>query len=158
MDIHELAAAMHETLQRADIPAVDSSALKQMSKAVTQILAHSKSKATGLEVLAAFGFDPTSLTPQQFAALDSRQTILLSLLQRGVLNDYMLDEASSERVFAAAATFPCDGGDFAEAVYQLERSKSPTEVAEKMKQEMRQHGDDPDKPGVDEQVHVMAER
>ena len=105
--------------------------------------------SVGLGAYAAYGFDASSLSATQFLAIWMRQNLLNTLIRRGVLQEFMKDEQSRTRVIEAAATFPCDKEDLAEAMVQMHLSQSPAEVAEAAKAEMKSQGYDVDRPRID---------
>jgi hypothetical protein len=138
--------------QGAPIPSIDAAAIKQLTEAVSRMASDGQlnpNAAMGLGAYAAYGFDASSLTPEQFMAVSRRQTLLAALVQRGVLSEYMQDEKSRERVYLAAATIPCNRDDVAEAFILLQLCQIPSEQAEPMKQGMKQQGYDPDEPRID---------
>jgi hypothetical protein len=74
---------------------------------------------------------------------------LSALIQRGVLQEYMKDDESREKVYGAAATFPCNKEDLAEALILLQLSLSTPDVVAKAKEEFKQRGYDLDKPTIE---------
>ncbi len=83
--------------------------------------------------------------PDQRAAMMFRYVLLNALVERGILDDYMKDELLRQKVFRAAALFPCDKNDFDEAVAQRLVRDSSTDVLQKTGE---QAGYDPEHPQV----------
>jgi hypothetical protein len=152
MQHEELAVAMNEFTQSGAIPQVDASALRAMLDAVARmpvdVMANSN-VSVGLGAYAGYGFDSSSLSAAEFLAISMRQNILNALIGRGVLREFMKDEQSRTKVIEAASTFPCNKDDLAEAMVQLHLSRSPAEVVEAAKLEMKSQGYDVDRPRID---------
>ena len=91
--------------------------------------------------------DPGRLpkNPDEHVGMMIRYALLNALVEGGILDDYMKDESLRQKVFTAAAQFPCDKNDLGEAVAQ--RDSSPA-VAQKTGEEFRQTGYDPEHPKV----------
>jgi hypothetical protein len=152
MHADEMALLMSEFNQGAAIPQVEASAIKQMWEAVGRMAADGRlgpKTGIGLGAYAGYGFDTSSMSPEQFLAIALRQNLLNALIQRGVLREYMQDEESREKVFVAVATIPCNKEDLAEALVQMQLSQSPVEVAAAAKEEMKKSGYDADSPRID---------
>lgn len=88
--------------------------------------------------------------PELQFALMLRCGLLDALVERGTLDDYMADESKRKRVFAAAATFPCNGNDLSDALAQRILRNSPVETAEKADEDFKKAGYDLDRPKVGE--------
>ena len=102
--------------------------------------------------MAVAGNDPnlSSLRSDDRIAFVVRYALLDSLIKAGILDRYMEDAKLRQKVFAAAATLPCDLNDFGEAMMLKRLRESPPGVVEKMTEEMRQAGYDPDHPKLGE--------
>jgi hypothetical protein len=94
--------------------------------------------------------DLSSLSPDQRIAFTVRYAQLDALIRAGVLDRYIEDATLRQKVFAAAATLPCDISDFGEVMALKRLRESPPDVVEKMTEEMRQSGYDPDHPKLGE--------
>jgi hypothetical protein len=129
------------------IPEVDPSRIEYMWETMSRF-PRSKDKTVGLGAVA--GSDPNAwkIDPEEQIAVVFRCKILEALIDRGVLNDFMKDEAGRNKVFAAAATLKCNRDDFGEAPAQESIREAPPEVREKMKKELRLAGCDPDHPAI----------
>jgi hypothetical protein len=75
-----------------------------------------------------------------------RYALLDALIERGVLDEYMKDEPL--RVFAAAASLPCNKEDLTEALAQRLLHEASPEVAEKAIAKMKEAGYDLNHPNV----------
>jgi hypothetical protein len=89
--------------------------------------------------------DPAALSkdPEQQVAMMARYTLLDGLIERGILNEYMDDELQRKKLFAAAATLPCNKDDMGEAIAHRFLRDSPPDVVQKAYEEFRQAGYDP---------------
>lgn len=105
--------------------------------------------ATGLAVAAAYGFEAASSSPELRVPIELRCQLLAALVERGVLKDYLHGVELDERAISAAATMPCDKIDLGEAMIPQMLATYSAETVEKVKEEMRAGGCDPDKPNVD---------
>jgi len=139
--------AVNRVNAEGPLETVDPSWIERSWKAVKSLdgIEH---RSVGLHAVA----DPNApaLSPGQRLAVGFRYALLDSLLKRGVLDSYMEDETLRKKVFAAAATLPCDKNDLGEATFLKRIRESPPEVAEKMIGEMRNAGYDPGRPKLDE--------
>lgn len=91
-----------------------------------------------------------SLSPDERIAFSFRYALLDALIMTGILDRYMDDAKLREKVFAAAATLPCDKNDLGEAMMLKRLRESPPDIVQKMIEEMRQAGYDPDHPRLGE--------
>jgi len=91
-----------------------------------------------------------SENPDDHVAWMTRFALFNALLERGTLNDYMKDEPGRKRVFAAAATIPCDKNDLAEALAERVLRDASPEVVERAKEEAKNAGQDIDRPKIGE--------
>jgi hypothetical protein len=94
--------------------------------------------------------DLSSVSSGQRFAFAVRYAQLDALIRAGVLDRYMEDATLRQKVFAAAASLPCDINDFGEAMMLKRLRESSPDVVEKMKEEMRQAGYDPNHPKLGE--------
>lgn len=143
MQMDELNVVTEQINAGAEVASVDPGLIEQMWKAMSSIpreLRHGTS--TGLYAVASG--DPGSLpqNPEQRVAMAVRYALMDALIERGILDEYMKDEAQRKKVFATAAQFPCDKNDLGEAVAQ--------KLDQKTNEELRQAGYDPDHPKVGE--------
>jgi hypothetical protein len=92
----------------------------------------------------------SSLSPDQRIAFTVRYGLLDGLITAGILDHYMENAKLRQKVFEAGATLPCDKNDLGEAMMLKRLRESSPDVVEKMKQEMRQAGYDPDQPKLGE--------
>jgi hypothetical protein len=141
---------VHAASERFDageqIVQVDRSQIGHVWEAMSRIPIEARQKTAAIGVDVFGNSDLAPRTPEQQIALMARYALLDALIERGALNAYMSDESLRERVFAAAATIPCDKNDLGEVMVQRLLRESPPEVAQKVEQEMRQAGCDPDHP------------
>jgi len=147
----DLHAATERITAGAQIAQVEPSQIGHVWEAISHIPieARQNTAAIGLDVDAAFGNpDLAPRNPEQQVALMARYWLLDAIVERGILDAYMSDDSLRKRVFAAAATIPCDQNDLVEVLAQRSLRKSAPEVAQKVEQEMRQAGCDPDHPKV----------
>jgi len=130
------------------IAQVEPSLIEHMWDVLTRISAERRQHVSiGFDALA-FGNPKFARNPEQQVALMARYALLDALIERGILDDCMEDESLRKRVFAAAASLPCDKNDLGEALAQKVLHESPPGVVEKTKREMRQAGCDPNHPKV----------
>ena len=129
-----------------EIPEVDPSRIEHMWDVMSRI-PRGQNKTIGL---GAAGGDPNARQTdiEEQVAVVFRCKILEALVDRGVLNDFMKDEEGRKKLFVAAATLKCDKNDFGEALAQESIREAPPEVREKMKEELRLAGCDPDHPAI----------
>ncbi len=73
-----------------------------------------------------------------------RYAVLNALIERGVLDEYMKDQALRKNVFTAAALLPCDKNDLYEAVTERGLRQSSADVRKKWDEELKQAGYDRD--------------
>ena len=106
----------------------------------------------GIDLGAVAGNDSTlsALSPDQRIAFTVRYALLDALITTGILDRFMEDAKLRQRVFVAAATLPCDKSDLGEAMILKRLRESPPDIVEKMIEEMRQVGYDPDHPKLSE--------
>lgn len=160
MQDDDLNAATERINTGAQIAQVEPSLIERVWDAVSRILAEKRQHtAIGLGAFALGNPELAPPNPEQRVALMARYALLDGLIERGILDDYMKDESLRKRVFAAAASLPCDKNDLGEAVAQKALRESPPEVVEKTREEMRQAGYDPDHPKVgDKFIQWMRDR
>lgn len=147
MEKEDLDAAIDRINAGAEVATVEPSLIEYMWKLMSSIpreQRHSTSPGfTG--VLADPGRFPQN--SDERVAMMIRYALLNSLVEGGIVDDYMKDESLRQKVFTAAALFPCDKNDLSEAVAQ--RDSSP-DVAQKTGEEFRQTDYDPEHPKVGE--------
>jgi len=108
--------------------------------------------STGIDLGAVAGNDASlaSLSPEKRIAFACRYALLEALIKAGILDHYMEDAKLRQKVFAAVASLPCDKNDLGEAMMLKRLRESPPDIVEKMTEEMRQAGYDPDHPNLGE--------
>jgi hypothetical protein len=159
-DSEEKSRAQVESLQAmikqfddgAPIPPANPHDLKQfwdVSRRINTDMPPRPGVAIGLGIFASYGFEAASAGAEKYMPVEWRHELMSSLIKRGVLKDYVHGEELDEKVFAAAATMPCDKTDVAETMLPFLFSKSSKEDAAKAMEEMRAGGYDPDKPNID---------
>jgi hypothetical protein len=133
------------------IAPVDASLIERAWKALSQLDAIQRN-TVGIQLGAVAGNDSnaSALSPDQRLAFSFRYALLDALLKRGILDSYMEDANLRHQVFAAAASMPCDKNDLGEASLLRRLRESPPDIVEKMTEEMKQAGYDPDHPKLDE--------
>jgi hypothetical protein len=109
-------------------------------------------QSIGIDLGAIAGNDSSlsSLSPGQRIAFSVRYALLDALIRAGILDRFMEHAKLRQKVFAAAASLPCDINDFGEAMMLKRLRESSPDVVEKMKEEMRQAGYDPNHPKLGE--------
>jgi len=162
LDREGLEAAMAGFSAGETIPAVDSAIIKKMVKAGNAMMSDAQltsNPAIGLAAYAGYGFDASSLRPQELLAVSFRVHLLDALIRRGVLNEYLQDETLCEKLYLAAATIPLDENGLAEALLLLELTQAPAETATKVRKELMQEGCDTGTPEIDKKfVAWLKER
>jgi|GEM_PF-4673018 hypothetical protein len=149
MQNDEFIAATERVNAGTEIPAVTSSLVEHMWEAMSSISQERRQHtAIGLEAIA--GPDLVLLNPEQQVALTVRYFLLEGLIELGLLDENLKDESQQKRVFAAAASFPCNKDDLADATMRRVLRDSPPEAAQKAYEEFRQAGYDPERPEVGE--------
>jgi hypothetical protein len=151
MQIDDLDAAAGRINAGAEVATVEPSLIEQMWKRMSSIPKEQRqSTPAGIYGICGVIADPDSFPqhPDQRVAMMIRYALLNALVERGILDDYMKDESLRQKVFAAAALFPCDKNDLGEAVAQrLFRDSSP-DVAQKAGEELSRAGYAPEHPKV----------
>lgn len=104
--------------------------------------------AIGSSILADYGID-FILDVGRFMPAQSRVQMLMALEERGVLDQFVRDGELDARVFEAAATFPIDKTNLAEASLPRMLAQAPPEIADKFRAEMAANGYDPERPEID---------
>jgi AcrR family transcriptional regulator len=134
----------------APVLPVDPSTLEQMWTAMLQLLQTLPRNASSTIGWGALSLDPgiTPQTPEQHMALTVRYTLLNAFVERGELAAYLDDEAKRPQLFAAAATFPFNKDDLAEAMFRMLLRNAPPQDAEKVMAEAKEAGYHPDKPAI----------
>ena len=145
MEKDDLEAATARINAGAEVATVEPSLIEYMWKLMSSIPREQRqSTSPGFTgVLADPGRFPQN--PDEHVAMMIRYALLSALVEGGIVGDYMKDESLRQKVFTAAALFPCDGNDLAEAVAQ--RDSSP-DVTRKTGGEFRRTGYDPEQPKV----------
>src|SRR5215472_8300902 len=130
MLIDDLNAAVDRINAGAEIATVEPSLIEYLWKAISSIPEELGQRApAGSHLAALVERDRIPQSPDQRAALMMRYALLNGLVRQGILDDYMKDESLRQKVFAAAALFPCDKNDLSEAVAQpLGRESSADRV------------------------------
>jgi hypothetical protein len=138
--------AVNELNAGGPISVVDASWIERSWNAMSQLDAiHGRS--IGLHAVA----DPNApaLNPGERVAVSFRYTLLDSLLKRNILDSHMQDPTLRKKVFITAASLPCDKNDLGEASFLRRLGESAPDVAEKMIEEARNEGYDPEHPRLD---------
>ncbi len=148
-DLHaDLDAQTERINEGAQIPQVEPSLIENWWDARSQVPAEQRRHVMyGISVITG-GNPDLEPNPEELVALIMRCTLLGLLIERGILDNYMSDESLKKRVFAAAASLPCDKNDLGEAFALTELCDSPPEAVETTKEKMRQAGYDPDHPNL----------
>lgn len=149
MHTDDLRAATERLNAGAEIPNVEPSLIEYLWEAISRIPREKrKNTAIGLGVFARG--DPNRLpqNPELHVAMMVRYALLDALIERGILREYMENESLRKKVFVAAASFPCNKNDLSEALAQRVLRESPPDIAQKVIEEFRQAGYDPDNPQV----------
>ena len=144
-------AAVDRLNAGAEIPAVVPSVIERMWELISPMPWEQRTGMT-----CGFGpsapEEPTDMpeNPDQQFAVMMRFGLLDALIERGILDDYMGDESRRKRVFATAASFPCNKDDFCEATFVRYLRDCPPDVAQQITQEITEAGFDLDRPRVGE--------
>jgi hypothetical protein len=114
------------------------------------LLAKDQPQSAHLMAIAGNHSNLSSLSSDQRIAFTVRYMLLDALIRAGILDRYIEDATLRQKVFAAAASLPCDIHDLGEAMILRRLRESPPDVVEKMIEEMRQAGYDPGHPKLGE--------
>jgi hypothetical protein len=143
MQIDDLNVVTEQINAGAEVASVDPGLIGQMWKALSSIPKELlQNTSMGLHAMASGDPDRLPQNPEQRVGMMVRYALMNALIDRGLLDDYMKDEAQRKKVFATAALFPCDKNDLGEAMAQ--------KLNQKTNEELRQAGYDPDHPKVGE--------
>jgi len=144
MHMDELNAVTDQINEGAEVPSVEPELIEHVWEAIRSIPEELRATSRGMHLTAKT--DPNLLpqSPEQRVGMMMRYGLMNALIERGLLDEYMKDESGRKKVFAAAAKFPCDKNDLAEAVAQ--------QLNQKTNEELRQAGYDPDHPKVAERL------
>ncbi len=148
MQIDDLDAAVDRINAGAEVATVEPSLIEYMWKRISSIPRELRQSTSPGHFAVLADPDRFPQNPDQRAAMMIRYALLNALVERGILDDYMKDESLRQKVFAAAALFPCDKNDLGEAVAQRLVSDSSPNVAQKTSEEFRQAGYGPEQPRV----------
>ncbi len=143
-DLPGLDAAVERLNAGAPIAEIQPSLIEQMWEALSRIPSDKRQPAAGSFVGALLDPDLVPTNSEQKLAMMTRYALLNALVEAGVLDEYMKDEALRKKVFTAAASLPCDQHDLVEAVMEKVLRDSPPDIRQKKKEELRQSGYDPD--------------
>lgn len=137
-------AATERINSGAEIPTVSPSLIEHLWVAISRIpKPQSQHTAIGLGAFALCDPDALPKNPEQRVAMMARYALLDALVERGILSEYMEDEALRKKVFAAAASLPCNKNDLGEALAEKLLRDSPPERLEEAQKELSEAGYDP---------------
>ena len=126
------------------IPEVSPSAIEKIWTNVSRIpKAQRKHVCIGIEAVAV-GQPELLESAEQQVAMMTRYMLLDALLERGILAEYMEDEPLRQKVFAAAASIPCDKNDLGEAMAEKVLGDATPEQRQEMEKAFSEAGYDPD--------------
>lgn len=129
----------------AEIPTVDPSLIEHLWLAINRIPRPQRQQtAIGLGAFARCDPDALPKNPDEHVAMMARCALLDALVERGVLDDYMKEESQRKKVFAAAASFPCDKNDLGEALTERVLRDLPPDQLEEANEQLKQAGYDRD--------------
>lgn len=114
--------------------------------------------ALGAKYLISCGFNRESLHGETMVAVKLRQLLLMSLVERGVLDRYRDGSSFRDEVFRVAATMPCGAKDVAEAAAARRLLSLPPDAAFRLRDDLAKEGLDPHHPHVDEFLSWMTEQ
>jgi hypothetical protein len=143
MQIDDLDAAADRINAGAEVATLEPSFIEYMWRRLSSIPKEQRqSTPAGISGICGVIADPDPVpqNPDQRVAMMIRYALLNALVERGILDDYMKDESLRQKVFAAAALFPCDKNDLEEAVAQGLFRDSSADVVQKSGEELRQAG------------------
>ena len=150
MESEGLNAAVERINSGAPIPAVEPSQMEYVWELISRIpVDRRKNAAVGLTAVCG-NPDYAPKNPDEQVALTIRFALLNALVERGILNDYMKDEPTRKRAFAAAATIPCDKNDLAKALAERLLDDASSEVVERAKELAKNAGQDIDRTKIGE--------
>ena len=149
MERDELEAAAEDLNTGAEIPTIAASLIEAAWKSVSRIPKDQRQRvAIGIGAFAMVDPADAPQTAEQKVALMARLGLLDGLIEQGILDECMDDDSKRKHVFAAAASFPCNKNDLGEVMAQKQLRESPPDVAEKIREDLRQSGYDPDDSSV----------
>jgi hypothetical protein len=143
-NLEGLEAATERLNAGAQIAEIQPSLIEEMWQALSRI-PRKEGQPVAVGMVAARlepGLAPRN--PEEKLAMMVRYALLNALIELGVLDEYMKDEALRKKVFAAAALLPCGQNDLCEAVAERVLGQSPPDVRQKTKEGLTQAGYDPD--------------
>ncbi len=149
MENDDLNAVVERINAGARIPTTERSRIEHLWKAMSRIPRDRRQNTTAVGLTAVCAnpdFAPKN--PDEQVALTARYAMLDALVERGILSEYMEDEALRKHVFAAAATIPCDKNDLAEALAERMLRDASPDVAERTKEAAQNAGWDTDRPRI----------
>lgn len=88
------------------------------------------------------------LQPELRIALMMRIILVNALSERGLLTEYLTDEALKKKLFVAAASISFDKNDLGEALAHRVLREAAADIADKTRAEMIEGGLDPDFPRI----------
>jgi len=149
-ETHGLEAALERIKAGAPIPPIEPSQIERAWERLSRIRRETLQNATvGLTAVCGNSeFAPKN--PDEQIALSIRYALLDALIERGVLDAYMNDASARQHVFVAAATIPCDGNDFAEALAGKKLREASRNVVEQTREELKNAGSDVARPKIGE--------
>lgn len=142
-DLAGLNAALEQLNAGAPIATIDPYLVQRMWEALSRIPRDERQHPTAM---IGVKLDPSLApdNPEGKLAMLTRYALLNALIEAGVLDEYIKDEALRKKVFTAAALWPCGQNELGEAVAQRELRQSPPGARQKKKEELRHMGYDPD--------------
>ncbi len=152
MDADDVRALADQFDKGAAIPAVQPAELKEMWEAVRRMEAEFGSRPDHATGLGALGFDLSSRRlgfAVEAYVIGLRQSLLATLVERGVLRDYQHGDELDELVFRAAATVPFKQEDLYVAIMAVKLVEAPADVMAQVKKDFREHGYDLDRPAIE---------
>lgn len=142
-DQKDLEAALERLNAGFPMAAIDPYLVERMWEALSRIPRDERQHTTAM-IGAKLDPDLAPQNAEQKLAMMTRYALLNALIEAGILDEYMKDEASRRKVFTAAALLPFDHNDLQEAVAARVLHQTPPEVRQEKKEELRQAGYDPD--------------
>lgn len=151
MENDDLNAVAERINAGAQIPTIEPSRIEYLWEAMSRIPRDRRQNTTAVgltSVRANPDFAPKN--PDEQVAMMARYALLDALVERGILSNYMEDEALRKHVFAAAATIPCDKNDLAEALAKRMLRDASPDAAERTKEAEQNAGWGIDRPKIGE--------
>lgn len=147
MEHDDFKAAAERLNTGAEVPTVAPGVIKAAWDAASRIPREQRQRtAFGIGAFAMANAADVPQNAEQRVAFIARYSLLDALMELGILDDYLNNDSTREKVFTAVASFPCNKYHLGEAMAQKQLREALPEAAEKIRAELRELGYDPDHP------------